>query len=56
MTTTILRKGSKSTLSDEARIRPVGPGIDDDYVSLARIDAARRVTTGASQNELYRSI
>lgn len=36
----------------------LGPdhGADGDYVSLTRIDAARRGTTGASQNELYTGI
>ena len=47
---------TKSALSDEAHIRPVGHGFDDGYISLTRIDIARRGLSGASQNELYTSI
>ena len=56
MTTPILRKRTKSTLSGEAHIRPVGYGIDGSYISLTLSPATRRETAGASQNELYTSI
>ena len=52
----ILRKRTNSALSGEAHIRPMGHDFDDDDITPARIDAARRGTTGASQNELYTSI
>ena len=56
MTTPILRKRTDSVLFGEIHIRPVGHDFDDDDITPARIDAARRGTAGASQNELYTSI
>ena len=56
MTTPILRKRTNSALSGEAHIRPVGYDFDNSYISLTRIDTARRGTTGARQNELYTGV
>ena len=53
MTTPILLKSTKFILSDEAHIRPVGHGFDDDYISLTQIDISRRGSSGACQNSLY---
>ena len=56
MTAPILRKRTKSALSGEAHIRPVGYGIDGSYISLTLSPVTRRGKAGASQNELYTSI
>lgn len=51
MTTPTLRRRTKSALR-RSSIQPEGQDFDDGDITPARIDAARRGTTGASQNEL----